>query len=272
VAQLSIELLGTPRVTVDDRPLLVDTRKAIALLAYLATTDQAYTRDTLASLLWPEYDQERARASLRRTLSSLRKGLGPLGDVLASEHGQIGLRHAAQHRVLVDVDQFSSLLATDELHGHGPAEVCATCLQPLAEAATLYRGEFLSGFSLRDCPEFEEWQRDQSEQFKRVLATALERLATVASSLGKHTEAIAAARRRVSLDPLHEPAHRQLMLAYAWADQRAAALQQYRQCVRTLDEELGVAPLPETTQLAEVIRTNRAFPPPSFLASVGSRH
>jgi len=67
VARLSIALLGSPSVEVDGAPLEVDTRKAIALLAYLAVTGQAHGRDTLATLLWPEYDQEKARASLRRT-------------------------------------------------------------------------------------------------------------------------------------------------------------------------------------------------------------
>lgn len=33
-------------------------RKALALLAYLATTDKAHTRDTLAAMFWPEADQQ----------------------------------------------------------------------------------------------------------------------------------------------------------------------------------------------------------------------
>src|SRR5205807_5430894 len=51
---------------------------------------------------------------------------------------------------------------------------------------------------------------------------------------------------------------------YAWAGDRAAALRQYRACVRVLDEELGVAPLPETTRVAELLRENRSPPPPEF--------
>jgi predicted ATPase len=54
------------------------------------------------------------------------------------------------------------------------------------------------------------------------------------------------------------------MLAYAWADQRSAALLQYRSCVRILDEELGVAPLPETTEVAALIRENHTPSLPSI--------
>lgn len=260
MASLSVELLGAPRVTVDGQSISVDTRKAIALLAYLAATHQLVARDTLAALLWPEYGQERARASLRRTLSALRKGLGPFGDWLQTERDDVGLNRVEQADVQVDVDRFTTLLAKLDTHGHDPEDGCETCLHSLSEAVALHRGDFLAGFSLRDCPEFEEWQQFQTDSFRRQLAAALERLASLAGRLGKHPEAIAAARRRLSLDVLHEPAQRQLMLAYAWAGERTAAMEQYRRCVRTLDDELGVAPLPETTQLAELIRENRALP------------
>jgi predicted ATPase/DNA-binding SARP family transcriptional activator len=266
VPRLSIALLGAPRVEVDGRPLAVDTRKAIALVAYLAVTGQAHSRDTLSTLLWPEYDQDSARASLRRTLSALRKGLGPVGDQLQVNRERVALR--ADHDVLLDVERFTRLVRQTEAHGHTLADVCPACLQPLSEAADIYRGEFLAGFALRECPEFEDWQRYQAESFRRALASVLERLATAAASAGRHDEALAAARRWLALDPLHEPAHRQVMLAYAWADQRAAALRQYRACVRILDEELGVAALPETTQLAERLRENHTPPPPTFAEPV----
>ena len=59
---LSIALLGPPVIRVGGRPLKVDTRKAVALLAYLAVEGRPARRDTLASLLWPENDPERARS------------------------------------------------------------------------------------------------------------------------------------------------------------------------------------------------------------------
>ena len=65
-------------VEIDGRVVEPDTRKAIALIAYLAITGERHTRDTLAALLWPEYDQKRSRAALRRTLSALKSVLnGP---------------------------------------------------------------------------------------------------------------------------------------------------------------------------------------------------
>jgi hypothetical protein len=55
------------------------------------------------------------------------------------------------------------------------------------------------------------------------------------------------------------------MKLYAWAGQQAAALRQYEEGVRLLDEELGVTPEAETTALFEAIKTKR-LPPPTAAA------
>ena len=63
--RLSIQLLGTPQVEYDDTPVHFNSRKTLALLAYLAVTKQTHKRDSLATLFWPESDQHAARHSLR---------------------------------------------------------------------------------------------------------------------------------------------------------------------------------------------------------------
>ena len=51
----------------------------------------------------------------------------------------------------------------------------------------------------------------------------------------------------------------------AMVGQRAAGLRQYRECVRVLEQELGVAPLDETTQLYAALKENRPPAPPEAL-------
>ncbi|MFL5663576.1 MAG: SARP family transcriptional regulator, partial [Ktedonobacteraceae bacterium] len=80
MTRLALFLLGPPRIEREGLSITVDTRKAIALIAYLAITRQRHSRDALATLLWPEYDQTNARGALRRTLSTLNKALA--GDWL----------------------------------------------------------------------------------------------------------------------------------------------------------------------------------------------
>src|ERR1700736_1533636 len=73
---LSLSLLGAVRIEVDGAPLSVDTRKATAMLAFLAVTGHRHARMTIADLLWPDAGADRARSALRRTLSTLRAALG----------------------------------------------------------------------------------------------------------------------------------------------------------------------------------------------------
>ena len=82
---LRINLLGAPAIDVAGEPLSVDTRKATALAAYLAVEGGAHSRDSLACLFWPDYEQERSRAALRRTLSTLRTAVGGETLVLARD-------------------------------------------------------------------------------------------------------------------------------------------------------------------------------------------
>ena len=73
--------------------------------------------------------------------------------------------------------------------------------------------------------------------------------------------ALTHATRWLALDPLHEPAHRALIRLHALRGDRAAALEQYRDCVRTLSNELGVPPVQETTSLYEAISEGTLTPP-----------
>ena len=115
--QLSLALLGPPVIEVDGRPLEVDTRKATALLAYLAIEGHALRRDSIASLLWPENDPERARSALRRTLSTLRTALG--GRWLVTDRDLVALRGDG---IRLDTAELRRLLEECAAHGHPPAE------------------------------------------------------------------------------------------------------------------------------------------------------
>jgi DNA-binding SARP family transcriptional activator len=250
-------LLGSPRIERDGALVEVDTRKALALLAYLAATEERHMRDALAALLWPEYDQSRARAALRRTLSVLRKAIGE--ENLAITREAVGLQ--AGGRLWIDLVEFRRQVAESRTHAHTPNDVCATCLPLLAKAAELYRDDFLAGFTLRDSSDFDEWQYFQSETLRRELAGILEKLVRGYANQGEFEAAIACSRRWLALDQLREEAHRALMQTLAWDGQREAALRQYRECVRILGQELGVAPLEETTQLYQLIKENRLSRP-----------
>jgi DNA-binding SARP family transcriptional activator len=258
VSHLALSLLGPPQIECDGEPVKLDRRKAIALLTYLAVTGESHSRDALVNLLWPESDSSRGRAALRRTLYALNRALE--GDWLAVDREEVGLDPEAA--LWVDVAQFQEHLAECERHGHPVAQVCPACVSPLTEAVGLVRGDFLSGFSLKDSFNFDDWQLFQAERLRRELAGALERLVEWHSRGREFEPAMGYARRRLALDPLDEGAHRQLMRLYTWSGRRTAALRQYEECVAVLEEQLGVPPQEETVELYETIHAGQAPPPP----------
>ncbi len=246
--ELSLALLGPPVVRRDGTPVTFDTRKATALLALLAVTGREHSREQLADLLWPDADSARGRASLRRTLSVT---AAVMGDGLIISRSAVTL---APGLVQVDVRDFETLIAKPD-----PAS--------LERATQLYRDDFLAGFTLRDCPDFEEWQVSVSEELRQSLARGLQRLVAACIADGQLERAAAHARRWLQLDPLHEPAHQAIIRLHGWTGERSAAMRQYRTLVRVLDRDLAVRPLPETTQLYDDVRAGRLEPPPSPTAN-----
>ncbi|MEA2578968.1 MAG: hypothetical protein QOD78_2556, partial [Chloroflexota bacterium] len=232
---LDIRLLGPPEILVDGTPLVVDTRKAVAILALLGAEGRAFARDELAAMLWPDADQPAAHGALRRTLSTLRAATG---DSVLVDRTRVALAPAG---VRVDVAELERLAGSD-------------ARRSLAAAAALARGPFLAGFNLRDSADFDDWRAARAVALERTVMSALDRLAGAHEAAGDLPAAIGAASRRLDLDPLDEAGHVRLIDLFARSGDRAAALRQYRSCVAILDRELGVAPLASTTARYEAIR------------------
>jgi DNA-binding SARP family transcriptional activator/predicted ATPase len=238
MSTLKLYLLGAPRLEVNGKPVELSRRKALALLAYLAVRGEPQRRDTLATLFWPDSPQAHARADLRRDLSVLSETLGVAW--LAVERETVALPRTPA--LWIDVEHFQQLAQTQ------------SDLVALSTAVDLYRDDFLAGFTLTGCPAFDDWQFFEAESLRQSLAGALQRLIAGYVAQGAALIAIPHARQWLALDPLHEPAHCQLMQLYAQSGQQAAAVRQYQLCCEILDKEMGVEPAAETTALYEQIR------------------
>src|SRR5690349_10368171 len=105
MTEIKLYLFGPPRLERNGQFIEINLRKALALFVYLAVTRQAYSRDALATLFWPEKDQQAARANLRRTLYDLSQLLGE--QLLEVTPETIGL--SANAALWVDIDSFQTL-------------------------------------------------------------------------------------------------------------------------------------------------------------------
>ncbi|CAN5778721.1 NB-ARC domain-containing protein [soil metagenome] len=261
---LSIALFGGFAVAVQGEPISAfESNKVRALLAYLTVEARTagarpHQRSVLAGLLWPDYPEETARRNLRHVLRQLRQTLPePTGSppLLLTNYQTIQIN--PDYAYVLDVARFAQLLVAARRCLHRTLAACIDCRTRYAEAAQLYRGDFLAGLALYDSEPFDEWALLQREGLHRQAMELFFTLATYHEQQGHYEEAQQYARRQLELEPWREEAHRQLMRVLAHSDQRIAALAQFAQCRKILADELGVEPDAETVALYEEIRSGK---------------
>lgn len=261
MSQMQLFLLGPPRVESGEKTINVGTRKNLALLIYLAVTHRTHRRDSLVTLLWPDSREGHGRSLLRGSLHALRKAMS--ADLLDADRETVRL--SARVDLWVDADRFRELIDQSGVHKHENGtpngtpygSPCPDCQEMLMEAVDLYKGAFLTGFSLRNNADFDTWEASQSQGHLSAMDLACERLITILGARRDWDQAIAYALRWLELDRLNEGAHRLLMELYARSGQRTAAIAQYRECRMILGTELDALPVEATVRLYNDINENR---------------
>lgn len=233
---LTVSVLGELSIEVDGRPLgRIASHRARSLLGWLAINPGLHPRARVASVFWPDVLDESARSSLRTTLATLRRELGPAADVVTATRERLGIEPGAE--VEIDLDAFGRLASRGQLQ----------------EAAALCRGDLLTEFD-------DDWVNEPREVHRRLLHELLGRVATEAEESGDLDAAIGRTREQVALDPLSEEAQRKLIERLTAADDRAAAMAAYEAYRTRLRNELGMAPSAGIQDLAENIRSGSAGP------------
>ena len=145
---LEVTLLGPPRVIErDGERVAFDTRKAIGAAGSPGARRAApVARGALRAAVAGPRPGSRAGCAAPHALD-LRTAVGEewidtAGDSIALQRGQ-GLE--------LDVERFRELAAD------------GAALESLSEAVALFSGDFLEGFSLRDSPEFDDWQMREAD-------------------------------------------------------------------------------------------------------------
>jgi predicted ATPase/DNA-binding SARP family transcriptional activator len=247
---LEITTLGGLRIRQGDMPVTgFRSRKAEALLVYLACNRHTQPREVLADLFWDERSTAQTLTNLRWLLAELGKRLSPYLDVTRSS-----VRFKPDAPSWLDVAEFESHLDTARRARTRGDKLGPAAKGDLEAAVSLYGGPFLQGFYLRDGSGFEDWMLGEQDRLQRLAAAALHDLTTYYLERGEQPAGIGHAVRLLQIDPLHEETHRQLMMLLVRSGQRRAALEQYETCRRILASELGAVPTAATTELYEQIR------------------
>ena len=212
-------------------------RRELLLLAYLAARPrQADTRVALATLLWEDRDDRRARASLRQAIFRLRSALP---EVLVLDGETVAL---APGRLRTDVGELVRLA------GEGA----------LDEAIARWSGDFLAGEDPPEGSALREWAAAERERLRVVYARVLERRIAQAESAAAWPDVVTAAERLTALDPLAPEPARRLATALRRAGDPAAALARLDALAVRRRAELDAGLPPRLTALVEELRAELA--------------
>jgi DNA-binding SARP family transcriptional activator len=233
---VQIRLLGELEVQLVSgaRAALPASRRTRALLAFLAGSAHAQTRTRLCELFWSGPSDP--RGALRWSLTKLR----PLVP-LATE----GERVALAPGTTTDIALVRGALM----------QAASTDTESLESALAQFRGEPFEGLDLHDCFGYQEWLSAEREGLRRLELSALSSLSERLSASAPE-RALAHARRRVSIDPLTEQAHVEVMELLARLGRVREALAHYERCRRMLDGELGKRTWPLLEQARVALSTH----------------
>ena len=227
-------LLGALRLQRRGSDVAFPRRKAASLLAYLVLHPFQHSRDELATLLWGDFVDDEARASLRTTLSTVRRLLGE--DVFITEAQTIQLNPTFP--LWVDAAAFAD---------YAGAYLREPGFDLSPAFLDLYQGDLLPDM-------YDDWIGPQRDRLRDLYLDVLLQAAQQMRSRSEYERAASFARRVLNVEPANERAHQHLMFCHIALGDRSAAIRQYEACRQALQQDLAVEPMPETTALCDWIR------------------
>ncbi len=213
----------------------------VALAMLVAEHLRPVGRDELAEELWGDSPPDSWERALSAIVSKLRSALTRVGlpkDALAASFGAYQLRLPGS--CWIDLEG-----AEDGLHEAEARLRAGDAVGAYAgahAAAYIYQRPFLLG---ADGP----WVRHKRAQIQAAHLRACDAAGTVCCEVGELDLAVSYGERAVALDPFRESGWRLIMRAHARRGSRAEGLRAYERCRKTLAEELGIDPSPETEEV-----------------------
>ena len=236
----TLQLLGGVEIHGLDRDAgdgLLSQPKLVALTAYLAiegADGRWLRRDTLVNLFWPELDQARARAALRKGIHALRNALG---SEAIQARGDEEVR-IADGALGCDVLSFARDIERNRLLG----------------ALERYKGELMPGFHLAGCGDLDRWLDDTRVELRERASAASWALAQMLGEEAQLTAAAQWARKAVRYSWGDERTLRRALTLIVRGGDRAGALRLYDEFARRLKADLDAEPSAETVALVHQIR------------------
>lgn len=231
-------------------PLDIKRRKCRGIIYYLASHRSPISRDSLQEMFWPDQDYSAARHNFNVILSNIKK---QMPGAIVGDGASVQLSPTVDD----DASRLEHVLESDRN-------------EDLAEALSLYRGDFLDGFNLEGLPDYESWKSEQREYYQLLFIDGLAKLAEYYDAIGEYQKGIFTLRRAMKVDPLRESLYRAMMRLYHHSGDIFKVCHTYQELKDVLSEEFGVVPTSQTRTLYDAMITERPLDESGGAGAVGS--
>lgn len=241
---LQLKLFGTGQASYSGRALpgFPGQQPGLLLCYLLLNRNQSHPREHLAAVFWGDYPTSTSRKYLRNALWRVRHLLqsvdAPVNEYLVVGDNRVSFSRFG--RYWLDVEVFEE--ASEQCQRVAGRELAPEEVEQLEDAVELYTGDLLVGI-------YEDWCLYERERLNLLYLNALGKLMDYHEFNGNYEQGLAHGQRILACDNTRERVHRRMMRLYWKADNRGAALAQYKLCAQVLYESLGISPLEETTRL-----------------------
>lgn len=246
-AQVHVESLGNFSVYVLGEKLenkAWGRDKTIQLFQYLVSNRQrnALHKEKIMDDLWEDWNDRDFKVALH----GINKVLEP--NRPSRTDPKYVVRQGVSYQinldlVWIDVEALEQYVALGNKAIQTEKEIAKKAYE---EAIKLYKGTYLPNRI------YEDWTSEEREKSQLLILGAYINLAEI-NLKDNPTESIRLAQKAIQIDAAWEEAYRIQMQAYMNRGNRPQAIKAYLKCEIVLEEEYGIAPLPETKKLLQEI-------------------
>lgn len=225
--------------------------KTVQLFQFLVTSRhrRGLHKEQIIDRLWEDADGKTGDQNFKVALHGINKVLEP--NRKSRTDARFILRQGLTYQlnlpeIWIDAQALEDFIELGNLSLSENPEIAKRAYR---EAINLYEGIYLPDRL------FEDWSSAERERLQVLILGTIIILGELLITENP-LESIRLAQKALIIDPTWEDAYRIQMEAYFLKGNRPMAIKTYQQCEQILNDEFGVAPLPETKALLNRIKEN----------------
>lgn len=249
-ASLVIETLGGFRAYVNGREITSKDwgrDKTIQLFQFFITSRYRHGlhKEQIIDRLWEDATTDEALRNLKVALHGINKALEP--NRKPRQDAKYIIRQGVTYQlsdndVWIDAEAFDKTLSLEN-ENHDNKEKSIAILKYATE---LYNGTYLPNRI------YDDWSATERERLQLLAINATIRLGELTLE-SNPDESIRLAQEALIIDSTWEEAYRLQMIAYTKKNNRPQVIKTYQSCIKALDSEFGISPLPQTQEIYDKV-------------------